>query len=218
MTISAYALNSSTLNPFVTVYDSSGNPVAGRVIRDTAGAFTFQVASTTPGSTYYLGVTANTAYAGGVSGNYGLTVEFAASAEVQNLLGSGTLTATTSGGTTTWSSQTDMSLTSNPNGIVHIGLSTDTGGVAQDTPVQLTIKNASGVVVRTITVKANRTQSLEMWLGQGTYTLSISGTYTGSTPVSPVKWNLYTQTLSDPMMSYGYVAPSSTTTTYPPGQ
>ncbi len=220
LTIVASALDSTMLSPSVTVYDSSGNPVASQVIRNQAGSYVVQVPGISYYATYIVGIAANDSQPGGTTGNYSVAVAFASTSEAdaQVQLGAGRFAATTSGSTVSWGSASDLTLTTGLNGIVHLNLATDTGGVSQATSVVVTIKDAGGNVVRTMTAKANRSQSLELWLARGTFTISVAAVGSGSSSPAPINWSLSSRQLSDPMMSYGYVCVTSSTTTYPVGQ
>jgi hypothetical protein len=215
MTISAFALDRSTLSPALTLYDASNNPVAVNIMAKQAGQYVIQVPAMAHGSTYSVRVSSGDP-SDTTGGNYGLAVQFSAVAEVLDQLGSGTLTPAGPGALADSAAAPEMTLTTDVNGIVHLILSADTGGVAQNTSVQLTIKDANGTVVQTLTANANRSQSLELWLAQGTYSLSVVAINSGTASPGPMKWSLYSQKLSDPMMSYGYVSPAGSTTTYPP--
>lgn len=215
MTVSVWGLNASAIDTKVTILDHSGNPVAANVIQTEAGQLAVQVPNISLHSLYYIEVTSNATSGTGSMGNYALAIDYSSTADNPDQASSGTLTPTTTGSTTTWSAQATSSLTTQVNGVVHFMIGADTGGVDQNTAVQLTITDAGGHVVATLQANANRSRSLEIWLERGTYTLKITGINKGATSPVAMKWNLATEVLSDPMLSFGYTGGGSTGTKSP---
>lgn len=172
---------SGTAAPRVQVLDAAGSPVMAEVLVNDSGTFTVQATGLAPGAAYFVRITG----AGG-TGNYFLTADFGSVATDVRDFADGSLSAEQVRTDTLYVAEAQL---------FHLALSAD--GPAGST-VQMTVTNAAGVVVMSLTALAGDTVSGPAVLFlPGEYTVR----YTVTTPAGggPVSFKVRGNRLSDPI-------------------
>jgi hypothetical protein len=186
MVATVWTLANQNLTPRIEVFDSLGNPVAFQVLTATSGASTIQVTNAIAGQTYELEVNS----ASGQTGSYSFSVAFLSSAIQFPMDASGTLNASSSAATATLNVEQSQ--------IMHFVL---TAGVVPSDPstiVLMTITDSNGNVVATLQTSAGNAESLDVYLGVGTYTVSFSETSSESS-LSAVNFDLSAIGITNPV-------------------
>jgi hypothetical protein len=186
MVASVWTLGNQSLTPQIEVFDSQGDPVAFQVLTETSGANTIQVTDAVPGETYKLKVFSNS----GQTGSYSLSVSYLSTAISFPMSASGTLNATTSATATL---QVDQSQ------VIHFVLTA--GAVPSDpnTLVIMTILDSNGNVVATVQTNEDNAASIDVFLGEGTYTVSITEETSDGSALQPVDFNVSAIGITDPV-------------------
>ncbi|MFL5339279.1 MAG: matrixin family metalloprotease [Gemmataceae bacterium] len=200
-----WALNGSTLNPRLHVYDAAGNPVGFQVLADQAGLFSLQVPNAVSGATYYVAVAAQDPNSANSTGAYFLGVDYSPVAPLAyDTLGSNTLASTASVDAAT------LSLTENKLMEFSLSATTASGGAA----VTMTLLDSSGNVVLSLTAQANRPSVTgSIYLKAGTYTVRYTARAVSGSAFAPVAYQLNTLDLSDPVSTYASSTSSGTNDT-----
>jgi hypothetical protein len=191
LTATTRALSSNGTAARVTILDSSMNPVSSRILANGDGTFTVQASGVKSGGDYFLQVTPN-ATSANITGNYTLDAEFGTAAADLSTFASGSLTASTT--------QQVYNLYVGESQLMQFVLSASAVGAPAGTAVQMTIADASGNVVYSLTPLAGDTVSgPASFLTPGAYAVrfSLLGATGGS--VSPVSYSLLGEGISDPI-------------------
>lgn len=187
MVATVWTLGNQSLTPVLDVFNTQGQPVAFQVLTETSGACTIQVASAVAGQNYILEVHSSS----GQTGNYALSVSFLSAPIVFPMSDSGTLNSSTPGASATL--QVDQSQ------VMHFVLSA--GAVPSDpnTLVMMTIVDGNGNTVATLETTGGNAASLDVCLGVGTYTVTISEITSDGSALQPVDFNLSAIGITDPV-------------------
>lgn len=171
-------------SPRVTVYDVFGNPVAAQILMNENGTYSLQVANAMPNMNYYVSVSGATFSSPMSNSNYFLGIDFGSQANNMQTFAANTLPAAMMDTATLQLAQSSL---------FHFVLSANSPNTAAGAAVQLTITDALGNNVATVTAAAGDSQSLTLLLGPGQYNLTI----TAIGQSSPVSYTLWGLTLSD---------------------
>jgi hypothetical protein len=204
LTISARGLESGGLDPAVVVYNGSGARIRGRVLTHQGGTFAVQVPDAVPGANYYIAVQANNPSGAGNSGNYSLSVDFRSPTVHMIVLDTGVFvnTAVDNSGTPTAFADLELNLTVPMTVQLVLSVWQDPSGasapVTSDQAIQMTIKDAAGNVLATLTTLAGQSQSVTLLLPAGTYYISLTCLETSNTE-PPLDFELDAVILSQPI-------------------
>ena len=157
-----WTLGNQNLTPRIEVFDNSGNPVAFQVLTDTSGASTIQVANAVAGQKYKLEVKS----ASGQTGSYSLSVSFLSSPILFPMSASATLNASTP------SASSDLEI--DQSQVVHFVLSAGVVPSDPNTLVVMSILDSNGNLVATLQTTAGNAESLDVFLGVGSYTVTVT--------------------------------------------
>lgn len=187
MVATVWTLSNQNLTPRIQVFDSMGDPVAFQVLTETSGASTIQVVNAVAGQTYKLVVDS----ASRQTGSYSLSVDFLSSPILFPMNASGTLNAS--------NSSTSADLEIDQSQTMHFVLSA--GAVPSDpnTLVVMTILDGNGNTVATLETTAGNAASLDVFLGVGTYTVTVSEVTSDGSALQPVDFSLDAIGITDPV-------------------
>jgi hypothetical protein len=188
--------DTSAVRARVAVFDSQGNALPAVVVTNEQGAFTVQLANQTPGATYYLRVIAANPAGTQAVGGYVLAAHLAETAVTSfDALTTVTLTA---------SSATQYSqITLNQGRLTQYSLSASTQAGAPSTAVRMSIFDANGRLVFTLSVEAGKPLATgTVWMSAGTYTVVFNAATRDGSPLQPLTLNLSARERSDPMDPY----------------
>jgi hypothetical protein len=198
--VMAWAVDGSRLTPAVRVYDAQHNPVPAQVLVNDGSTAAIQIVGTTPGATYFVEVLPSDPGGANNSGAYFLGVDFTPHAVRLGTMAAGTLTPS--------APQSGAPLAVNQTAEFHFVLS---AAAQTQTAVTMTITDAHGHVIFTLTAGAGEAVSKNVLLEQGTYFVQFTAvTPAGATP-APLSFQLQGLTLTDPN------GPTPTDTTEQPG-
>jgi hypothetical protein len=192
--VTATAINGSTLNPYLSVFDQNGNPVNAGILVNDSGTYVVQVVNATPGATYYFEVSPDPYAGANVTGTYLLGVDYVAAPIVLTQFANDTLAGT--------SNQDFYSMAVSQTQITHFVLSASAPGAAVATAVRMTIYDQYGNIIFTLDAMAGQTVSSNIILVQGTYTVRFVAATIDGSALSAFTYNLLGETLSDPIESY----------------
>jgi hypothetical protein len=179
------------LDPVASLFDSHGNAINADVLVNENGSYVLQLTNALPNRDYYVEVRAEHPTGSHNTGNYFLGVDFSSKAVSLQTFTSGTLTQ---------ASRDDFrTLQVNESQLFHLVLSVNSGQVAVDTAVKMTIYDQAGNVVATLTVLNGETQSLTVFLAPGTYTVRLAGGTRDGSPLPSTSYLLLGLNLSDPI-------------------
>ena len=194
MVVSVWQLESTRLEPKVTVFDTGPNPrpVAAQVLRNDRGFFTIQIANVTPGTAYEVRVEPADPQGSYKEGNYLVGVDFVSGPIALDAFAGGTLTQA--------ARQRAHELQLTETRLFHFTLSADTGNAPVESAVRATIYNAQRQVVATFVAQAGETTSLSVLLAPGDYTIRIAARTRNSAEVlPPLVYNLRGVARNDPI-------------------
>jgi hypothetical protein len=212
LTISARGLEAGGLDPAVLVYNSAGTLLRGSVLMHQGGMYAVQVPDAIPGATYYVAVQASNPSGAGSAGNYSLSVDFRSPVVHMIVLDTGVFqdTAADNTGTPTAFAQLELDLTTpmTIQLVLTVWQSAGAAPVTQDQAINMTIKDASGNIIASLTTLAGQSQSVTLLLPAGTYYISLTCLET-STAEPPLDFELDAVILSQPI---GTTAQSNSST------
>jgi hypothetical protein len=197
MTVTVMGLDGNDFAPGLTVTDSQGNPVASQVLAAENGTVVIQVACSPTVSAYEIQVSGGKPNAAISTGDYFLGVTFAATGASFQSIASGTLGTPSASQTST--------LTLDSDELYRLVLTAGTGTAGSG--IAMTVTDATGNVVATLTSLTGQSSSLTLRLAEGTYFVTVTAI---SPPVgqwTPLPFVLTGTDLSDPIK--GYIAPGS---------
>src|SRR5439155_7680474 len=190
LTVTAASTDSLGLNPYITIFDASNNPLSYSVIDNGNGTFTAQLYGASAGSVYYIEVSALSGAIQNV-GKYSLAVQLnndAATTFAQ--LGNGTLTQTTT--------TTSTTLSMAASALVEFALSATTAGATAPAAVQMTICDQNNNRIFAVTAIAGQPLSTGfVLLSAGSYKVSFSALTATGTALPSISWTLAGRVLSD---------------------
>ena len=204
MVASIWSLGNSNLNPRVIVEDAYGNTISDEILTNNGTGSTVQLTNIVGGQNYYLKVFS----ANGQIGNYSLaavfrsvTVDFAMNAQ-------GTLDAS--------NSSTTGNLSVGQSQVTHFVLGVDAVPNNPNVLVVMTIRDAANNIVARLQVKAGDTESLDVFLGAGLYSVGIAEITTDGSSLQKVGFHLAAIGITDPVSAQTTdpsSSPSGTTST-----
>src|SRR5262249_17185347 len=180
-----WGLNGAKLNPRLDVYDSAGNRLNAQVLTNNDGSFTLQVLNVTPQADYYLRASSDTH----AVGNYSMAVDFRGTAVTFPMGASGSL-----GG----SDQTTSQLTVIQSQQIHLILS-PASSASGGANLQLTVRDTAGNVVYQLKSAAGESQSGDIYLTPGAYTVTIGLISTTSSAAPTTLFRLQAIVMTDPV-------------------
>ncbi|HLW64275.1 MAG TPA: matrixin family metalloprotease [Gemmataceae bacterium] len=183
MLVSAWGVNRAVLSPKVEIFNSNGQQLNASVLTEDSYSTVLQLNNTVPGETYYIRVDSNT----GSPGDYRMAVSFPTNGIDVPIAATGTFGTAVSSSTST--------LTLNEGGFMHFALSV--GGTAGTSDgVSMTIYDANGNVVTTLSSGAGDSHSVDLWLGVGSYRVVFQRS---SANTSPLDFQLLSLLTTDPV-------------------
>jgi hypothetical protein len=220
LTVTLNALSTNGITAQVTLLDSAGNVVNTDVLVNDGYTITVQTTDLTPGANYMLRVTRTPTHSQGESenesgGNFLLIADFQQPTTLMQTFASGTLATATA--------QQTFALYVAQDQLFHFALSA-TGPAGSS--VQMTITDANGAVVYTLTAPAGATETIDRFvLAPGAYTVQFSIVTAAGSVSGPVAYQLRGSSLSDPIgpalndprLKPGYTVPGDPTTFLYPG-
>jgi hypothetical protein len=178
MLVTIWGENGATLNPWIDVYDASGDELTSQVLTANGNTTILQVSGLQPGGIYYIGAKSDS----GATGAFELSADVGTPTVQIPLLGTGTLTSD--------APQESGGFTLTETAEIHLVLSaTGDSGTAE-----LTVTNAAGQVVATMSAAADRARSVDLILAAGQYTVTVQ-TADGST----LSFNIGLAVMTDPV-------------------
>jgi hypothetical protein len=189
MLINASAAGTSALDPGVSVFDRSGNPVAVSVLSNDVHSYLLQVTNVTPGARYYIKVSASPTPGAALTGDYLLGVTFRTDSLALSQMDGGTLAAS--------NNAVLRSMTVDQTQVTHLVLSA--ASVTGSTPaaVRMTVFDQANHPLFALTALAGQTVSLDVFLKPGTYKIVFrAGTSTGDL-LPAIGYTLRGETLTD---------------------
>jgi hypothetical protein len=201
MTVSVITLDDQGITPVVNVTDSKGNPVAAQVLAAEGGAFVVQVACSSAVPNYLIQVKGGALGLTTWAGAYYLNATFGTAAASPATIASGT--PTPSGLTASLEVDTDE--------LFHLVATAGAGDAREGEWV--TIADASGHVVASMSVDSGQSESLTMLLGPGSYTVTVAAIVPFLDFNPPPSLLLVGMDFSDPIKAY---ATGSGSTSPPP--
>jgi Matrixin len=175
--------------PRVTILDDSQTPLPAQILANGDGTFTIQATGLKNGN-YFLKVVADPTSSDD-TGNYALDANFGAAAANFSTLSSGSLTPDTS--------QVTHNLYGGESQLMQFTLSAG-AGAPLGAAVQMTITDASGYVVYSLTASSGDTVSAAaLFLNPGAYVIKFSLLGESEDTDSPVTFTLRGEGISDPI-------------------
>jgi hypothetical protein len=220
-TVRAVAPNGAA--PRITIIDSDQNVVDAQILANGDGIFTIQASNLKGGGNYFLQVSAGGSTSG--VGNYALDAEFGSTAANLSTFASGSVSAS--------APQQTYNLYVAESQLFQFLLSASGVGAPAGSAVQMTIKDANGNVVYSLTAAAGDTVSSDaLLLTPGAYTLSFAVLAPPGVAVPTLSYSLMGESISDPIGAVvndpttqpvytdpttpgGYQYPNGTTSTTP---
>ena len=182
LTVTAWGVDASGIQPRVRVFDTNGNLVASRGLVDAGGVFTFQIDVFVPGESYLVEVESTAV------GDYFLGLDFNAEP-----VGVGTLAERS----LTESAPEELGrLDVHRTGLFQLQLE---GEGASTSEVLLTVYNASGQVVAQLTALGGSATAVTLTLGPGEYRFEVAGQGHNGGLFSPLDYQVRAVRLSDPV-------------------
>jgi Matrixin len=175
--------------PQVQVLDANQQPVAGQVLVNAAGGYTIQANGLAPGQTYYLTLIPPTS-AHGEDVTFSLVADFNQTPALLPVLAAGSMTTSTSPATALYVALDQ---------VFQFSLSAADAGAPTGSAVQMTITDANGNIVFTLTAPSGQTMTgLPVLLAPGAYTVCLSILTPGGAPGS-LTFELRGAPITDPI-------------------
>ncbi len=191
------------LDSRVRVFDAQQNIVSAEIIVNEGSSYAIEITGATPQATYYIEILAADPSGTESVGNYFVGLNINPHGVSLQDYASGTLTS---------NQQTSVStLTISQKQLFHFVLSADAGGSMTNAMVQMTITDAIGKVIFTLTAGTTEAVSGKVSLGTGTFCVRFAIVSASSNPLPNLRFRLRGNTLTDP------IGPESTDPTEDPG-
>jgi hypothetical protein len=176
--------------PLVQLLDANQQPVATQVLVNSDGGLTIQATGLTPGQTYYVALTPPASSEGDDS-SFSLVADFSQTQALSPVLAAGSVTTASLGPA--------YALYVAQNQVFNFTLSAAGAGAPAGSAVQMTITDASGNVVYTLTAAAGQTVTgPPVLLTPGAYTVRFSILTPGGAPGS-LTFQLRGGSITDPI-------------------
>jgi hypothetical protein len=192
LTITAASTDANGLNPYVTVFDAAQRPVASSVIDNGNGTFTVQIYNVTPGTSYYVKVSA-LPVTGQTIGSFYLAVEF-------NNDTSTTFAQLATGTESQSTFVSYQSLTVAQSKLVEFSLSATLPTSTVAAAVRVTIFDQNNNAVFSVVAFAGQPLSTGFtFLSAGTYTVQFNAATQSGVYLPSLTWSLAARGLSNPL-------------------
>ncbi len=191
---SAWSLDSQSVDPRIEVFDSAGNSVAAQVVTNDGRSLVLQASNMSPDTDYYIRVDSES----GSAGNYELALDFRADSVIFDHGATGQLSPQML--------STAGVLAVNQSQVMHMVFAASTDSQT-DSQVELTVVDSQGQLVATILANANESQSVDVFLTAGSYTVTITLIGAGQQETTSMNFGLNLVGITDPIG----VTPSDTT-------
>jgi hypothetical protein len=167
MVVAVWALEHGNLDPVATVYDQRMHPVPARVLSDSDGVYTLQVANAKPNSVYFVKVASSNAAIATNRGNYFVGIDFRDKPIELLPFAAGKLTQ----------AEPDVSaqMTVQQAQLIHFALSVVSADARVESAARLVVLDEHGREVYTLFAGAGQPATGDVLLRAGTYTLVITG-------------------------------------------
>jgi hypothetical protein len=190
LTASVRAVAPNGVAPRVTIVDSDQNVVDAQILANGDGIFTIQASNLKGGGNYFLQVSSGGSTSG--VGNYALDAEFGSTAANLSTFASGSVSAS--------APQQTYNFYVAESQLFQFLLSASGVGAPAGSAVQMTIKDANGNVVYSLTAAAGDTVSSNaLLLTPGAYTLSFAVLAPPGVAVPTLSYSLMGESISDPI-------------------
>jgi len=194
----AWGLGASQIDSRIEVYDTGGNRIATEVLTNNEGAFVLQLRNVNPNTDYFLRVGSDS----NRIGNYEVAVDFNTTPIDFSMSGTGTLSNTCAQQTAKLNVQMSQQM--------HFVLKANQSDA--DATVIMTIRDSANRVVCQLSTQAGDTQSADVFLADGTYTVTVSIVSSKPGPLPTLSYQLAAFGITDPVG-----AQQSDTTSAPEG-
>lgn len=188
LTVAVDAMSIDGVASRIEVLDKLGRSVPAERLTFGDGTFTLQAANLEPNATYYLKVS-NLNCSATTKGNYYLTADFRQPANLVRTFTQGTLTAS--------AQPADDTLYVAQTQLFHFDLSAEsqTAGAG----VRMTISDSSGAAVFDRTANAGSTETGDVLLAPGTYSVRFTTEGTSDAPNASTHYTVHGFAISDPI-------------------
>jgi hypothetical protein len=187
MVADVWTLGNQNLTPQIEVFDSQNNPVAFQVLTESSGANIIQVTNAVAGQKYKLEVKS----ASGQTGSYSLAVSYLSSPVQFPMNATGSLNAS--------APSASANLEIDQSQVMHFVLSTGVVPGDTNTLLEMTIVDSNGNTVATLQAMAGNSASLDIFLGVGTYTVTVTESTSDGSALQGVDFNLSAIGVTDPV-------------------
>jgi hypothetical protein len=190
LNVMVWAQGANHLNPIISVFDASGNPIAFSVLANEAGIMSIRLANVTPSAYYYVQVAARVPGSGPTStGQYAFAADFnSLAATAYDINNAGTVNVNSTNTVTMLIGQSALYQYS-------LAATALSGGGS----VTMSVFDQAGNLVFTMSNMAGQlTVTANTYLAAGVYTLQ----YTSSGTSSPLSYKMSLLDLSGPMGTY----------------
>jgi hypothetical protein len=160
--------------------------------------YVLQVPSVPGNGLYYVRVGASNPGGPRSVGNYFLGVDFSTVSTDQATL------VTNHSDTASAPTSPSMTFNANVDVLFHFTLSADCAGAPAGSGVEMTVYDAAGHPVATLLSRAGESQSVNLFLAQGSYTFHFRSVNSIGLTIAPTYFTLRGLLLSDPVRPYQY--------------
>jgi hypothetical protein len=183
-------LTLGSLQPTISVYDVNGNLLSTVVTMNQGGSYEVELANASSGTTYYISVGSQD---GQSVGFYTLSATLAPVAATQ-FISAGNASLTTAGAIN------DTQMTVTGDRLVQFALSATGGSFTGVTGVRMSIFDATGKLVFTMSAVAGAPLSTGfVWLGSGSYTVVYNAATSDGSDMGLLSVSVASRTLTDPI-------------------
>jgi predicted Zn-dependent protease len=194
LTVTNRALGVNGAAPRVTLVDRNGTAIPAQVLANGAGSFTVQAVGVKSGGWYFLKVGPATSAGSAAMGNYVLTAQFGTAAAQLSTFANGSLA--------TVGAAQSFNLYVGESQLMNLVLSANVvgGAAAPGSKVQMTVLDAAGKVVYSLTAAAGDVVSgSALFLAPGAYRVRFTSLGSTSTGAPALAYNLVGDGISDPI-------------------
>jgi Matrixin len=190
MTVMAWGLESGGLNPRITVYDQSEQPVAAGVLVNDAGTYVIQIPNALSDALYYVELRSSQPPPSADAGGFFLAVDFGPAPIALDALAQGNFND---------SSRDDFqTFHISQSQLFHFVLSADALDGSLPAAVQMTAQDQKGDILSSLVIEDGEPVSRNLFLEPGAYTFHFIGGTIGQ-PFAPLSYRLWGLSLSDPI-------------------
>src|SRR5262249_39674795 len=177
MTIMAWGMQPGGLDPAARIEDALGHVVPAKVLVHDNGLYVLQIPSAAANTVYYVRTSAYDPAGTHATGTYLLGVDFSTVATSLTTL------VTNQGNPTP-----TMGLDARVDLLFHFVLSADAGGAPAGSGVEMTVYDAAGRLVATLQSRAGESQSVNLFLTHGEYTVRFRRVSASGQPIAPLQF------------------------------